>query len=365
MKKSVQLALLILFGLMAYFGIRGYMHKADTPADTTTAVLTVQSDTDSDELSEVIFIRAEAEPHPIFLSLKGRTAPNRSVTVKSATTGIVISASTAEGSLVGRGRMLCRLDVDARLARLAEAEATVEARDVDYRAAQDLADKGWASPNRAASAKATLDAAQAELNSARIELARTEITAPFSGVFETRLAEIGDFLSPGAACGVVTDLNPIKVETDVTEEFATQLALGAPVSVAIVGLPSQDGAISYISRTAEDNTRTFRVTAEVPNDDGRISAGLTSNMRVQLGEAMSIPISAALLALHDDGRIGVRYIDETDTVQFSEVTVVDDTGDVVWVTGLPSRIRLLAAGQEYVGEGTRVMPISIEEASAP
>ncbi|MEM7661750.1 MAG: efflux RND transporter periplasmic adaptor subunit [Pseudomonadota bacterium] len=363
MKKSVQLALLILFGLLAYFGIRTVLRGDDEPAAATPAVLSIQSEEQANVLPEIVFMRSEAEPHPIYLSLKGRTTPNRSVTVRAATTGTVIAAPTNEGATVNRGRALCRLDIDARQARLAEAEAMVESRGVDYRAAQELAEKGWASPNRAASAKASLDAAQAELNSAKIELRRTEITAPFAGVFEQRLAEVGDFLSPGTACGVVTDFDPIKVQTDVTEEFATRFTLGAPVEVDIVGLPVQEGQISYVSRTAEDNTRTFRVVANIPNEDGLISAGLTSNLRVQLGEAMATPISAALMTLHDDGRVGVRYLDDADTVQFAEITVVDDTGDVIWITGLPETVRLLTAGQEYVKEGTLIAPVDIDEAS--
>lgn len=268
---------------MAYFGIRSSLRDGDTQDSATPAVLAVQSDEFSNQLAEVIVQSAEAEMHPIFLSVKGRTTPDRTVTVKSATTGTVIATPTREGIAVRKGTPLCRLDVDARRARLAEAEAMVESRGVDYRAAQELAEKGWSSPNRAAGAKASLDAAEAELDSARIELSRTEITAPFDGIFEGRLAEVGDFLSPGTACGIVTDFDPIRVQTDVTEEFATRLSVDAPADIEIVGLPPQQGRISYISRTAEDNTRTFRVVAIVPNKDGKISAGLTTNLRVQVG----------------------------------------------------------------------------------
>jgi len=339
------------------------MRRADTSDTGSTGVLTVQAaEEQNEERTEVLFTRVSAEEHPIYLSLKGRTIPNRSVTVRSATTGTVIAAPTREGAIVGRGTPLCRLDVDARQARFAEAEAMVTSRRVDYDAAQELADKGWASPNRATSAKASLDAAQAELNSARIELSRTEIRAPFAGVFETRSAEIGDFLSPGSPCGTITDLDPIKIETDVTEIHATKLALGAAVAVEIVGLPDQQGEISFIARTAEDNTRTFRVEAVIPNRDGKISAGLTSNLRIKVGDALATPVSPALLTLHDDGRLGIRYLDASDAVQFIEANIVDNTGSAVWLAGLPEDARLLTAGQDFVKEGTIVVPIDVSRA---
>ena len=365
MKKSVQLALLILIALVAYFGIRTLTHDGDEVETAEASVLTVQTTAREDRRPEVIVTRVNAEQHPIFLDLKGRTAANRTVTVRAATTGTVISTPAVEGSTVGRGALLCRLNVDSREARLAESEALVESRRVDYEAAAELAEKGWSSPNRAASAKASLDAAEAALNSARIELSRTRITAPFSGIFESRMAETGDFLSTGGACGVVTDLDPIRIEADVTEAFATQLQQGAPIRVDIAGAPTQEGSIAYVSRTADTNTRTFRIEAELPNPDARIPAGLTSNLRVQIGEALATPISSALLTLHDDGRVGVRMVDDTDTVRFAPVEIVDDTGTAIWVTGLPEQVDLLTVGQDFVKDGTVITRIDAATVALP
>ncbi|MEM9667661.1 MAG: efflux RND transporter periplasmic adaptor subunit [Pseudomonadota bacterium] len=363
MKTSVKTALFLLLILTSYFLVRSIM-RDDAPKEAvSTAALTVQSTEQTSVLPEILFTETTTELHPIFLSLKGRTAPNRTVTVKAATTGTVMATPVDEGARVRRGRTLCRLDVDARQARIAEAEAMLKSRQVDYDAAEELARKGWASQTRAASAKASLDAATAELNSARIELSRTDIIAPFDGIFEERRAEIGDFLAQGGACGVVTDFNPIKVQTDVTEAHALRLTVGSAVTVDIAGLPQQVGEISYISKTAEENTRTFRMLALVNNDDRRISAGLTSNLRVQIGEAMSTPISPALLTLHDDGRTGVRFLNDDDRVEFVEVNIVDDDGDNIWVTGLPDGTRLIIVGQEFVKEGTLADPVNISQTS--
>ncbi|MEL7129303.1 MAG: efflux RND transporter periplasmic adaptor subunit [Pseudomonadota bacterium] len=363
MKKSILLALVILLTLIAYFGIRTLMRGPSNPngGSDTVSVLTVST---ADERPTVIFETARSEPHPIFLDLKGRTAPNRSVTVRSATTGRVVAAPAAEGRLVQRGAVLCRLDIEARQARVAEAEALLESRRVDYNAAQELADKGWASPNRAASAKASLDAAEAALNSAKIELSRTAIRAPFSGIFEQRMAETGDFLSPGGACGVVTEMNPIKVEAEITEDYATALQLDSPVEISVSGATAaRTGHIQYVARTANEGTRTFNIRAALENPDSALPAGLTSTLRIEIGQTVATRLSPALLALHDDGRIGVRHIDDQDVVRFSEVVVVDDAGTGIWVEGLPPSARLLSAGQEYIREGALVTPVDANRAA--
>lgn len=363
MKKSVVLAAIILSALLAYFGVRAMMRQneeANTPTPTSQSVRDQQAEA-GDTLPKVVATELIAENHEVYLSLKGRTAPNRVVTVKSATTGSVVEAPALEGRTVGKDALLCRLDVEVRNARLAEARALVEARQIDYNAAAELATKGWASPNRASSAKASLDAAMAALNSAQVELGRTEIRAPFSGVFETRLAETGDFLSPGGACGVIADLNPIRIEANVTEEYATALKPRSPVTIKVLNASPRTGTISYIARTADDATRTFRIEATLDNADGAISAGLTSDLRIQIGETLATAISPGLLSLHDDGRVGVRHVTEEGVIAFSPVTIVDDTAEGIWVTGLPERAYVVSVGQEYISEGARVETVSEAE----
>ncbi|MEM6651674.1 MAG: efflux RND transporter periplasmic adaptor subunit, partial [Pseudomonadota bacterium] len=68
----------------------------------------------------------------------------------------------------------------------------------------------------------------------------------------------------------------------------------------------------------------------------------------------------ASLVLHEDGRVGVRYVDADDIVQFAEVRVIDDAADGIWVSGIPSGANLLTAGQDYLREGVKVIPRALE-----
>jgi len=306
------------------------------------------------QVPEVVTTRLNSELHPTYLVLKGRTAPNRTVIVRSATTGNVVEAPRIEGRAVRKGQLLCRLDIASRQARIAEAEAMLAAQQQEFDAASRLFEKSLAPKNRVTIAKANLDASIAALNAARIELSRTEIRAPFSGVLEERIAELGDFLAPGGACGQLTDLNPIKIEADITEDYALALEQGGEVEVSVLNGEPQQGSISYIARTSNDATRTFKIEASLPNPGGKISAGLTSDMRIELSQTEATLISPALLTLHDDGRLGVRYVSDESIVIFAEVTIIDDAGEGVWVTGLPDGVPIISIGQEYIGEGAKV-----------
>ncbi|MEO1568009.1 MAG: efflux RND transporter periplasmic adaptor subunit [Pseudomonadota bacterium] len=332
------------------------MRGADTAQDQPAQAAAEQTDAKP----EVVVRPITLEPHTVVATLKGRTEADRAVAVKAETTGRVTATPAIEGSVVDAGATLCRLDVEAREVNLNRAKADFDAKAIEWNAARELVDKGWTSTSAAAAAKAMYDAAKASVDAAQIELDRTAIRAPFPGVFDRRAAEVGDFLSPGAECGTVIDLDPIRVVVEATEAQTARFSVGQSAEVELADGRIVDGTVRYVSRTSDGATRTFRVELNVANPDYTIAAGLTASIRVEVGEAPATLVSPALLVLHDDGRVGLRYVDETDRVQFTSVDIIDDAPTGVWVTGLPTGARLMASGQDYIREGIDVIPISAE-----
>ncbi len=359
MPRSFITAGLILVLLLGYFGVRAMMREdASGPVPSPSESLAEEPPTP--ERPEVVVRPVRSELHTAFATLKGRTAPERAVVVRTETTGTVAETPAREGRAVRKGAVLCRLDVDAREVQLKQAEADLAAKKLEWDAAADLAEKGWTSTTAAAAAKAAYDAAVARVDAAKIELERTEIRAPFPGVFDERHAEIGDFLSPGSPCGTLLDLSPILVVVEATEAQASLIALGQTATVALADGRRLDGEVRYRARSASETTRTFRVEIAVPNPDYGIASGLTASVRLATEEVPAILVSPALMVLGDDGRVGIRYVDEADTVRFAEVSVVDDADTGVWVSGLPETARLMLSGHDFVREGVRVDPVSDE-----
>ncbi|MEO1323621.1 MAG: efflux RND transporter periplasmic adaptor subunit [Pseudomonadota bacterium] len=354
---SVRTAGFILLALLAYFVFRGITRA---PAEDATAQTNTAAASEAAAPPQVIVRAAELLPHQVSISLKGSTEPDREVTVRSETTGTVTNAAIKEGQFVQRGTRLCGLDIESRAARIAEAEANVASARLEHDAAMQLEEKGWTTSNRAAATKAALDGAEAALQAAKIELDKVNINAPFSGVFESRNAELGDFLSIGAPCGRLVDLDPIIVAVDATEDQLGAIDPEQPVNVSFATGQSATGTVRFIARTANQQTRTFRVEIEIPNPEAKISAGLTASVELGLGEVPAVLTTPATLVLHDDGRVGVRYVDASNTVQFAEVNVIDDAADGIWISGIPNGANLLTTGQDYIKEGVEVSPITIE-----
>ena len=351
MNRSVKIAILIFAGLLAWFVIRSVI-RGDI--STQHEEPRIEKNTVA---PQAVTYEASAQTHGIRLKAKGLTAPDKSVTVKAGTAGNVISTPVREGTHVSRGTLLCGLDVEARAARLEEAEARRDAARIDFEAAKTLAEKGLAPANNEAAAKAALDAAEASVNAARVELSKTQIRAPFDGIFETRLAEAGDYLSPGQPCGTMVDMDPVIVAVEVAEANAGQLSTDMTGTARLPSGQTYPARLRYVSRTANEGTRTFLIEAELETGEDPVAAGVTAELFIPMGDVPATLISPGLLTLSDAGDLGVRYVDDQSIVRFAEVKVIDETPEGAWVTGLPSPARLISIGQDYLAEGVEVRPV--------
>ncbi|WP_430404421.1 efflux RND transporter periplasmic adaptor subunit [Hyphomonas sp.] len=352
MNRSVAIALGLLVLIVAYFGIRSVMRGSIS--SQTEAVAIDRSVQTPDAIVETV----SSQLHAVTIEAKGRTAPDKAVTVKAGTTGTVVTTPAREGSFVRKGALLCGLDVEARSARVREAEAQRDSAKVDYEAARALAAKGLTPANREAAAQATLDATEAAVNAAKVELAKTQIRAPFDGIFETRLAEAGDFLAPGAACGVLIDMTPVIVAAEVSEDYASRLKVGMEAKARLASGETYNSRVRYISRAASEQTRTFLIEAELDTtSEATVPAGVSASLVLPVTSVPATLISPALLTLSDAGELGVRYIEDDNTVRFAPIQVVDEGVGGTWVTGLPDTARIISMGQDYLSEGVKVNPI--------
>jgi len=312
----------------------------------------------------VVVIRSQAVERPLFLSIGGRTEA-RILDVKAQSAGTVTSAPVAEGAVVDKDELLCGLDVDGASAKVREAEASIAGKRQAYEAAVKLVANGWATEGRLTSAKAALEGAQASLDVARAELRKMQVRAPFRGVFEKRNGDVGQFLNPGASCGVVVQLDPIIFAAQATEKQAGQIIVDGRARVRLSDGAEVDGKVTYLARVADASTRQFRVEVSVPNPANTITVGRTAEIKVETGRGYAHRVSPSLLLPDDQGRIGVRFVDVGGVVSFVPADIVDETTEGIWVGGLPRNALLVAEGQDNVKAGLRVTPDVREENGAP
>lgn len=315
------------------------------------------------ELTKVRAREIRAESYPMVVAATAQTEANRSVNLRAEVSGQVEALPVEEGSTVDKGDVICRLAVEDRAQRLAEAQAMVEQTQIDFDGAQRLETGGFQSKTAIATAKAQLESAKANLLRRQIDLEKTAIRAPFSGIVDERQVEIGDLVRPGDTCATVIDLEPLVISAEVSEQEVVRMKTGEVVNAQLATGEKVQGTIRYISRRANNATRSFRVEAVVPNTDLRLMSGITAELNIQVGHIPAHLISASLLSLDDKGEMGVRVLDHEKRVRFYSVELIADAGDGIWVTGLPESTLLITVGQQYVGVGEQVA-VTLENKTA-
>jgi len=346
----------------------------------------------------VVALRSIAAQVDRAVLVRGETQAAREVEVRAETSGRVISTPLRKGASVEEGQLLCRIDpgtrevqlveAEARLvqaragipesaARVAEARARLEEAEIGDRAASRLVEEGFASQTRVAGARAGVESARAGLQSAlagleaaeaavrsaeasvaaaKNELDRLQIAAPFEGILETDTAEIGSLLQPGALCATIIQLDPIKLVGFVSEMGVGRIEVGAMAGGRLADGRELVGRVTFLSRSADPTTRTFRVEIEVPNPDLSIRDGQTVEIAVSSDGADAHLLPQSALTLNDQGTLGVRVVTAEETVAFAPVSILRDTTDGVWVDGLGDAASVIIVGQEFVTDGVAVAP---------
>jgi multidrug efflux system membrane fusion protein len=335
---------------------------SDPPAPPVDAeVAAVDEDTPPatapGELVSVQVATSKAEPQPRTIVLRGRTEADRVVEVRAETTGRVMEIPAEEGALVHKGDLLAVLDGSDRAARLAEAKALQQQRQAESEASRRLAEKGFAPKLNLAELAANLALAKAQVKSMEVEISHLTIEAPIEGVLDDRSAEVGHYLQVAEPVGTIIDLDPIVLVGYATERDVSQLEIGGPARARLLDGREVVGALRFIAARAETETRTFRIEVEVPNADYEIRDGLSAELVVPVEDVPAHRISPAVLTLGPNGEVGVKLVDETDTVRFAPVQILREDVNGLWITGIAPTARLIVVGQEFVIDEQLVRPV--------
>lgn len=313
-------------------------------------------------------------------SYSGRLEAVEKVDVRSQVPGTIVSVNFKDGALVKKGDTLFVIDprpyaaeVDRAEAQLAAAQARTGYTQSDWERAQRLiGDNAIAKrdydekQNAAREASANLKAAQAALETARINLGYTKIVAPVAGRVSRAEITVGNVVSAGASSAPLTTLvsvSPIYASFDADEQtylqYLSRAKDGSKVPVEL-GLAdesgySRSGTIESVDNRLDTSSGTIRVRARFDNEDGALIPGLYARVKVGGGA----PHPALLI---DDAAVGtdqdkkfVLVVDQSNHVVYREVSVGGMQGNLRVVRdGLKPGDRIVVNGIQRVRPGDTV-----------
>jgi multidrug efflux system membrane fusion protein len=331
--------------------------------------------------------RVETRDVPIWLSGIGSVQPLNAVTVKVRVDGQLDQVAFTEGQDVRKGDVLAQIDPRSFRAQLKQAQAN-KAKDeaqlanarLDLERSTRLEAKGAASKQsvdtqraQVAALGATVEADQAAIEMAQLQLEFSTITAPLSGRTGLRLVDPGTIVHASDANGLVTitQMQPIAVMFTVSQDelpdVLAAMARSDPVVVAYTRggeRPLATGKLIFVDSQVDQGSGHVKLKASFENTDRALWPGEFVDARVQVATVNAATVVPAKAVERGQNGTYVFRIKPDDTVEVCPVTVRHVTeGIAIIAEGLAPGDRIVVDGQYRLQPGARVEPRKATPAS--
>ena len=320
-------------------------------------------------LAKVVYQTFHSHETAKTVDLYGRTAPDRQARLGAEVAGRIIALDVKKGSAVKKGQPLVRIDKADLEVQLQRAKAALDVREKEFKAAKSLKSRGLQGEVAYSSAQSNLVEARAVVKRAQLNLTNTIIRAPFDGILDELMIEVGDFVGVGDPVATILDLEQVVLEANISERHVQGLKVGEKAAVRFVNGQQLEGSVRYISRISSPATNTFPIEIELPNPGSAIPAGVSAEVSLELDLQLATKISPAMLALDEDGNLGVKALypatgqnshgelGEQRKVYFVPVQLVKAEQDGVWLAGLGASADIITIGQGFVRDGDSVLAV--------
>ena len=348
MKPAYRAATTFFILVVVYIGSGQLSHSNNAPDAATNSKVSA--------VPQVQVQNLVAQSRDATLTVRGRTQALHSVDVRAEVEGVVSAIHFEKGDRVKQGALLCEIKINDREAKLQQAQAMVAQTAKQHEVDLDLQKNGFRSAIQVSQSGAQLEAAKAAERTQQIELANTNMRAPFAGVIDDRYVDVGDYMRVGDKCAELIAPEPFLAVGSVSEREVGQIHEGDAASATLVTGETIQGKVRFVASKADDTTRTFRVEVELPNPDAKLRDGVTADIHIPVRQVQAVKISSGVMVLDDSGVVGVRVV-QNGIVHFLPIQIISDGPDGTWVAGLPNNVTVITVGQEFVSDGEHVATV--------
>jgi membrane fusion protein (multidrug efflux system) len=311
--------------------------------------------------------------------------------IQPQVTGYIVAVNYREGSVVEKDQVLFTLDkrpfiaaVDKARGDYAQATAQLNKSKADVKrytplVAQQALSREQLDDARAAVAQgeANVQSTKAVLETARINLAWTEVRSPIKGLAGLAQTRVGTLVTPNQVLTTVSTLDPMRASFSVSQQDylryadainhpnAPQFAEQRYFELILINgsVYAHRARDVVVNRQIESTTGTLQVQAFFPNPDGYLRPGLFGNVRMHAGTSGEAPVLPERAVTELQGRHQVAVLDDQERVQMRQVTLGQMLDhEYVVDSGLRPGERVIVEGQQNLLPGTKVTVLSRTQA---
>jgi membrane fusion protein (multidrug efflux system) len=291
------------------------------------------------------------------LETNGTLEAENEVDLVARTSGPVTEILTEEGRLIRAGQLIARIDDREAKNQVAIATVARDEAQLSFDRTKKSWDDGLVSREAYDTALSLLNSTTAQLESAQIQLAYTEIRAPFDALVVTRNVKLAQYVTSGTTLFRISDFTPLLCRVEVPEKDLPKIRVGQTAHLRVEAFPEErfEASVARMRPTVDAATGTFTVTLEV---DGRnkLRPGMFTSVFLETEtrhNVLVIPRETLVL----DSLGDTVFVKSGEVAERREVGLgIRDENSVEITSGLGEGDLLIVIGQDGLADGT---PVSV------
>lgn len=310
--------------------------------------------------------KAKTEEFNHYVELQGNVTTKQNLVLTPEMSGILTSVYVKEGDKVRKGQLLALVDDGGLAQQKAQLQIQADLAKTTYERQKRLWDQKIGSEIQFLQAKSTYDGQMAALNQINQQLAKTRITAPFSGEIDDVITEQGSVVGAGQTPIMrIVNLNDMYIETEVPERYLANISNDSKVEVNFPVLnETVQAKVRQTGNYINPSNRTFKIEIEVPKTEKQIKPNLTARLKINdytNKEAILIPQN--IISENADGEQYIYILEDKENNKAIAKQVIIETGetqgDVIEIlSGLKNNDEIIQEGARSVKEGQTVKIIN-------
>jgi multidrug efflux system membrane fusion protein len=319
----------------------------------------------------------------------GTVTPLHTVTVRSRLDGELVRVNFTEGQRVAEGQLLAEIDarpyevqLNQALGQLEENRARLKNAQSDLERYTRLANEGLITGQQVTTQEAlvqqykgALQANEAQVNNARLQLAYTRVVAPIAGRLGLRQVDAGNLIRAGDPNGlvVITQMRPISVLFTVPEAElpavleAMRRGQRLPVDAwdRAEKAPLASGVLQTVDNQIDTATGSIKLRAEFANEEEQLFPNQFVNIRLRVSRLQDVPVIPAAAVQRASFGTFAYVAKDGKTVSIRKIVLGPAHGDRVSISsGLEPGEQVVLEGVDELTEGAKIEAITGERGAA-
>ncbi|PKV49315.1 RND family efflux transporter MFP subunit [Aquimarina sp. MAR_2010_214] len=298
-----------------------------------------------------------------YLELQGNVETKKNIVLYPEMGGILTRVYVKEGQKVSKGQLLARIDDGGLGQQLSQVEVQAQLAKTTFDRQKRLWEQKIGSEIQYLEAKTNFEAQQNVVNQIKRQLAKTTVTAPFSGVIDDVITEQGSVVSPGQSALIrIVNLDDMYIETEVPERYIPSVTMGKNVEVYFPVLGKTISTkIRQVGNYINPNNRSFMVEVGIPSNGGTVKPNLTAKVKINdYTNEKAILIPQSIISENAEGDQYTYVTSGKDAQNIAEARRVivktgKTQGDLIEIIeGITNGDAIISEGARSVKDGQKV-----------